>query len=279
MSGAIRLSVPATTDSLAIARQVVAGVGEALELSELEIADLKLIISEACGNAVRHAYRDEATEGETIEIELATAEQAIVVAVRDRGIGFVPAVENGGSLGLGIPLMASLAQSLELRAREGGGVELRVELAIGERPQIPAVLDEGAWAAGEAARITVEGGLSLQPVLARMIGICAARVGQTVDELADSLILSDAVSAGGVWGEETEVALIESEDRAQLQIGPLPDGAGQQLIDDLEIPGVGTLTKLASEITVESRPEGAAGAAGEYVTVTVVGSERQAASA
>lgn len=120
MSGGVRLSVPASTESLSIARQVVAGVGEGLELSELEIADLKLIVSEACGNAVRHAYRDEAIDGETIEIELATAEDAITVTVRDRGLGFVPAVENGGSLGLGIPLMVSIAKSFELSAREGG---------------------------------------------------------------------------------------------------------------------------------------------------------------
>lgn len=148
-------------------------------------------------------------------------------------------------------------------------------MAIGERPQVPAAaFDESVSADGETARVTVEGAVPLQPVLARMIGICAARVGQTVDELADSLILSDAVSAGGIWGEETEVALIESDDKAQLQIGPLPSGAGQKLIDGLEVPGVGTLTKLASEVAVESRTAGIDGPAGEYVTVTIAGSER-----
>lgn len=284
VEGGIRLVVPATTDSVAIARQLVAGVGDALGLGEFEVADLKLITSEAASNVVRHAYPDDAPEGTgerdgVVEICVSGDSEKISVTVRDDGFGFALAQPSGESLGLGIPLMASVAERLELRVREGGGVELVAEIAVGERrrsreEQTPEQRDreELGEIGGDLAQVTVEGELALQPILARLIGICALRGGLTVDQLADTLIVSDALSAGAdVWAGEAMVTLAEGEDERQaaLTIGPLVEGGGQKLIDGMEIPGVGSLRKLADDLRVEVRNGDAPGEAGEYLTMLV----------
>lgn len=279
----IHLVVPARTDSIAIARQLVAGVGDALELDELEVADLKLVVSEACSNAVRYAYPSGAEEEEglgasgPVEVSVDGAEDMVTVTVRDHGFGFALAAPNEESLGLGIPMMASVCDRLELRTADGGGVEVTAEVAVGEsrrerreRPDPSQRLTSPPVLGDEVAQLTLTGGMALRPILARLIGICALRSGLTIDQLADSLLVSDAVSAGDIWAEQTRIKLVEEESYARLTIGPLANGGGKKLLDGLEIPGVGSVTKLASEISVDDRPE--ADPAGEYLTMTVTGS-------
>ena len=52
----VRVSFPAKPDYLLLARLALSGVARAVTLEDEEVADLKLAVTEACGNAVRHAY-------------------------------------------------------------------------------------------------------------------------------------------------------------------------------------------------------------------------------
>ena len=52
----VRLSFPAKPDYLLLARLALAGVARSLPVGPELLADLKLAVTEACGNAVRHAY-------------------------------------------------------------------------------------------------------------------------------------------------------------------------------------------------------------------------------
>ena len=51
-------TMPAKAEYLILARLALAGIAREVPMSESALADLKLAVTEACGNAVRHAYGD-----------------------------------------------------------------------------------------------------------------------------------------------------------------------------------------------------------------------------
>ena len=55
----LQLSLPARAENVIVVRQAVAGLGEALGLSDQRVDDLKTVVSEACNNVVIHAYEGE----------------------------------------------------------------------------------------------------------------------------------------------------------------------------------------------------------------------------
>ena len=50
----ITLAIPARTEYLILARLALAGIGHEVPIEQATLADLKLAVTEACGNAVRH---------------------------------------------------------------------------------------------------------------------------------------------------------------------------------------------------------------------------------
>ena len=52
----VRLTFPARAEYLLLARLTLSGLARELPLDDELLADLKLAVTEACGNAVRHAY-------------------------------------------------------------------------------------------------------------------------------------------------------------------------------------------------------------------------------
>ena len=56
MTGRVVLEVPAKPEYLLLARLAATGVGRSAGASEETVADLKLAITEAVANVVRHAY-------------------------------------------------------------------------------------------------------------------------------------------------------------------------------------------------------------------------------
>jgi serine/threonine-protein kinase RsbW len=83
---------------------------------------LALCVSEAVTNVVVHAYRDCDDPGE-VEFEARTEDGYLCLYVRDQGVGFTPRVDSPG-LGVGLPVIADSAMSIEVRRPESGGTEL-----------------------------------------------------------------------------------------------------------------------------------------------------------
>lgn len=116
--------------NVAYVRDRVARRAEALGMPPAGVDDLKTIVSEACGNVVRHAYPRDAAE-RPMEIEMAEEDGELRLVVRDSGTGIRPAA--GGrpsSLRLGFILMGSLADSLQLRTGKGLGTELLLKVPL-----------------------------------------------------------------------------------------------------------------------------------------------------
>ena len=125
----LELSLPARPENVAVVRHVLSGVKEALGLGEELLADLKLAVSEACTNVVVHAYA--ADETGPLALELSTGPEHLEVVVRDQGRGMAPRADSPG-LGVGLPLITSLASSVELVNRPGGGTDVRMRFATGD---------------------------------------------------------------------------------------------------------------------------------------------------
>lgn len=122
----LELSLPARAENVAVVRHVLGGLGDALDLHPEVLSDVRLAVSEACTNAVVHAYAG--AEPGLLDLELSTGTDSIEVVIRDHGRGMMPRTDSPG-LGVGLPLMASLAESLELTDRADGGTEVRMSFA------------------------------------------------------------------------------------------------------------------------------------------------------
>ena len=116
------LTLPARPENVARVRRAVGAFARTMGFDEDGVADVALALSEACANVVVHAYRSEATET-VLEVRATCTDEALEVVVADQGGGMAPRTDSPG-LGLGLPLMASLASTLELREAPGGGTEV-----------------------------------------------------------------------------------------------------------------------------------------------------------
>jgi len=84
-----------------------------------------LSVSEACTNAVVHAYVDESEPGEIEVVAQMVPGDGLEIFVCDDGRGMLPRHDSPG-VGLGLPLVATLAESFEVQARSGGGTQVRM---------------------------------------------------------------------------------------------------------------------------------------------------------
>ena len=80
----VRLDFPAKADYLLLARLALSGLARTLTLDEEDVADLKLAVTEACGNAVRHAY--EGDDG-SVAVSYVVGPGTLELIVEDRGTG------------------------------------------------------------------------------------------------------------------------------------------------------------------------------------------------
>ena len=92
------------------------------------LAAVALCVSEAVSNAVVHAYRNSEQPG-SVEVEVRRPNGYLWLLVRDHGCGLAPRTDSPG-LGLGLPLIAESASSLEVRTPGDGGTEVRMRFDL-----------------------------------------------------------------------------------------------------------------------------------------------------
>jgi serine/threonine-protein kinase RsbW len=116
------LILPARAENVAVVRHAFGGLGDALEVPDHALADVKLAVTEACTNVVVHAYPD--SDG-LMHVRAGLVDGALTVVVSDEGRGILPRPDSPG-LGLGLPLIATLASSLELGTNDQDQTEVRM---------------------------------------------------------------------------------------------------------------------------------------------------------
>ena len=130
----VRLTIPARAEYITLCRLALTGIARLRELSDELLADLKLALTEAASNSVRHAYGDK--DAGVVDISYQLFSDRLVIEVTDEGEGFDPAEKVGNAAelsegGLGIAIIRAIADDVEFGAQAGGkGSRLRFEKAL-----------------------------------------------------------------------------------------------------------------------------------------------------
>src|SRR3954462_6660712 len=124
----VRLRIPARAEYITLGRLALTGLSRLQELSDETLADLKLALTEACSNSVRHAYRDGRAGVAQIDYDLQP--DRLVIEVSDDGPGFDYVEADGEDReltegGLGLAIIKSISDEFELSDRGGSGSRLR----------------------------------------------------------------------------------------------------------------------------------------------------------
>jgi hypothetical protein len=212
-------------------------------------------------NVVVHAYED--GDG-PLEVTASRTGDSLEIGIHDRGAGFRPrpADPDRGDLRLGLPLIAALSDGFEIRGGPGQGTEVRArKLIIPSENGGVSAAEAKAASPGDAARLSFDNEESAGPVVSRVIGMLASRADLSVDRLADTQLLGDAVSAASpdqFEGGRVDIEIVDRDGCLEIRVGPLVTGAAERLLDEMELPGplIGSLRGLASEIKVEPAESG-----------------------
>ncbi|MGB3632674.1 MAG: ATP-binding protein [Rubrobacteraceae bacterium] len=123
ISEPISLKIPSRAEYVLLARLVVSQVGELAGFGQQDIYDLKLAITEAATNVIRHA------EVDSFEIEYRALPGSIEIIVNDTGEGFEAedfTGDPGSQGGFGLTVIRSLVDEVALETTAGGGTRLRM---------------------------------------------------------------------------------------------------------------------------------------------------------
>lgn len=125
----VRLSFPAKPDYLLLARLALSGLGREAPVDDELLADLKLAVTEACGNSVRHAYPE--SDGEVC-VSYVVGDDSIVMIVEDQGIGISPGESAESTTvalegGMGMSIIGAIVDDLDVHAgADGRGTVVRM---------------------------------------------------------------------------------------------------------------------------------------------------------
>jgi serine/threonine-protein kinase RsbW len=127
----IELALPARAANIAVVRHAFGAIGEAFAVDEETLSNIRLAVTEACTNVVVHAYPDD-REG-LLEVLATLRDEKLEVVVRDEGPGIAPRADSPG-LGLGLPLIASLTESVQLGRDQQERTEVRMTFPLPGAP-------------------------------------------------------------------------------------------------------------------------------------------------
>jgi serine/threonine-protein kinase RsbW len=127
----VRLTLPARAESIPVIRHVLGAYAEAMQLPAEVVEDMRLAVTEASTNVVRHAYNG--NDMGTIDVVVKPDGDRLEVIVSDRGRGMGPSPDIDGP-GLGLQLIAALADSIEVGDAPIRGNQLKMSFA--SRPRL-----------------------------------------------------------------------------------------------------------------------------------------------
>jgi anti-sigma regulatory factor (Ser/Thr protein kinase) len=121
----VRLTFPSKAEYLILVRLTLAGFARAVPVDDESLADLKLAATEACANAVKHAYPGGVGP---VRVAIEACGGSLAVTVEDDGVGFDPVSldERAPSAepvteGMGIPLIRAIADDISMTRGAAGG--------------------------------------------------------------------------------------------------------------------------------------------------------------
>jgi anti-sigma regulatory factor (Ser/Thr protein kinase) len=237
----LNLRLKSRPDAAALVRAVLGGIAAPFALRPDLLNDLKTVVSEACNNAVDHAYRGEAG---AIAVRVDIQLEEIEVTVRDWGGGFQELAPAGDRLRVGLPLINALADRAQFLTAAGSGTEVRMGFDLRHDPRRTDTLvhledaeDLEAWLpwrrglAGDVV-VTLLSRDLLPSVLEPLTSALAARSRFSLERFSDVYIVTHAVCRHvrtAASSSRVSFSLTARDQRLELRIGPLRLGTGERL--------------------------------------------------
>ena len=127
MKDRINISIPNKPEYVSIARLTASVVANKMGFDIEDIEDIKVAVGEACNNSVIHGQ-----ESSVVDLTFIIDEKNFIVEVIDKGNGFnvndyeKPDLDNYQGRGLGIFIMESLMDNVEIDTTVGNGTTIRL---------------------------------------------------------------------------------------------------------------------------------------------------------
>jgi anti-sigma regulatory factor (Ser/Thr protein kinase) len=253
--GVLNLRLNSRPDSAGLVRAALGVLAKPFFLRPELVDDLKTAVSEACNNAVDHAYRGQSG---AIAVRVEVMLESVEVSVRDWGGGFQQLAPAGDHLRVGLPLINALANRAEFLTAPGSGTEVRMSFDVRHDPRrddLLARLEEAedleAWApwrrglSGDAV-VTLLPVELLGEVLEPLTSALTARSRFSLERFSDVFLLTRAIAehvSSTASSARVSFALAADGQQLELTLGPLRAGAGQSLRT--------RVAELADELTAE----------------------------
>jgi len=125
----VELRIPRSCEFVRVARKTAGALAHQLQFTLHEVADIELVVGEACTNAVEHVGE----QCPDILVRFSVDDEQLVMEVIDKGHGFDPAqvpqanAEDETIGGLGLLVIRSLMDELEIKCDpDAGGTRVRM---------------------------------------------------------------------------------------------------------------------------------------------------------
>lgn len=261
----LNLRLNSRPDTAGLVRAVLGGIATPFALRPELLNDLKTVVSEACNNAVDHAYRGESG---AIAVRVDVQLEEIEATVRDWGGGFQQLVPDEDRLRVGLPLINALADRAEFLTAPGSGTEVRMGFDVRHDPRRTETLmrlEDGEdleawtpWRRGLTGDVVVTLlALDLLPsVLEPLTSALAARSRFSLERFSDVFIVTRALAKHvrlASSSSRVSFSLTARDRRLELTIGPLKPGTSELLqIIDPAGADQSSVADLADELGIEA---------------------------
>ncbi len=123
----VELLAEALPENVSVIRQAAMAAAEVAGLPPERVEDVALAVGEACANVVVHAYGEQRGQ---VALLVVASEADVDFVVRDWGGGLGPRHDSPG-LGLGLPLVVALADSVQMSSGADGAHDVRMTFLCG----------------------------------------------------------------------------------------------------------------------------------------------------
>lgn len=124
----LELSLRATPSSVREARNAAGEVVAGFTASNRLVDDVRLCVSEAVTNVVRHAY---GTKRGSVDVVVEREDDELVVVVRDEGMGLTASGRRGKPGGFGLKIIDKVASRHTIESAPSTGTEVRMSFPLG----------------------------------------------------------------------------------------------------------------------------------------------------
>ena len=127
----IKMEISANPEYVSIIRLTTSGIANKVGFWLDDIEDLKVAISEACTNAIKHSLEDRFT------IIYTMIEKGLTIEIIDNGKGYntkevsEPDLDNLKESGMGLFIIESLMDKVNVESTEGKGTSIKMTKYLG----------------------------------------------------------------------------------------------------------------------------------------------------